>query len=131
MRQLALDEGDLYVVSGPAFIGADVQRIGNVLVPTHLWRAVYSSRQRRADAYVVANDTTREYSTVAIAQLEAMTGIDVLPSVAPKIYEAGMTLPSPKSARGGTKKGTAAVKEFTLQELSRSFIDAIERALRK
>ena len=37
-RQLALDEGEIYVVSGPAFIGADIKRIGNVLVPTHVWK---------------------------------------------------------------------------------------------
>ena len=130
VRQLALEEGEIYVVSGPAFVGSDVQRIGNVLVPTHLWKVVYSPRQRRAGAYVITNDTTREYSAVSIAQLEAMTGIDALPGMAPKIREAGMNLPRPKSARGGKKKG-AAESEFTLRELSRSFIDAIERTLRK
>ena len=133
VRQLALDEGELYVVTGPAFIGANVQRIGNVLVPSHLWKAVYSPRQRRAGAYVVTNDATREYSTISIAQLETMTGIDALPGVSPKFREAGMNLPRPKSTRGGKKKGKegGAEAEFTLRELSRSFIDAIERTLRK
>lgn len=51
-RQLALNEGEVYVVSGPAFLGADLQRIGNVLVPTHLWKVLYSPKQKRAGAYL-------------------------------------------------------------------------------
>lgn len=47
-RQLALNEGEVYVVSGPAFLGNDLQRIGNVLVPTHLWKVLYSPKQQRA-----------------------------------------------------------------------------------
>ena len=37
-RQLAMEEGDVDVVSGPAFVGSDIQRVGNVLVPTRLWK---------------------------------------------------------------------------------------------
>ena len=55
-RQMALSEGEVYVVSGPAFIGNDLQRIGNVLVPTHLWKVLYSPKQQRAGAYVITND---------------------------------------------------------------------------
>jgi len=58
-RQLALSEGKVYVVSGPAFVGSDLQRIGNVLVPTHLWKVLYSPAQHRAGAYVITNDDTR------------------------------------------------------------------------
>ena len=36
VRKMAKQEGDLYVVTGPAFLGADLKKIGNVLVPTHL-----------------------------------------------------------------------------------------------
>ena len=49
-RQLAMDEGEVYVVSGPAFIGNDLQRIGNVLVPTHIRKMLYSPKQQRAGA---------------------------------------------------------------------------------
>lgn len=50
-RQLATSEGELYVVSGPAFIGSDIKQVGNVLVPTHLWKVLYSPAQRKAGAY--------------------------------------------------------------------------------
>ena len=41
-RQLATSEGELYVVSGPTFIGSDIKQVGNVLVPTHLWKVLYN-----------------------------------------------------------------------------------------
>ena len=34
-RQLAMDEGEVYVVSGPAVIGNELQRVSHVLVSTH------------------------------------------------------------------------------------------------
>ena len=37
-RELALSEGELYVISGPAFIGNNIKHIGRVLVPTHSWK---------------------------------------------------------------------------------------------
>ena len=43
--QLAKREGELYVISGPAFIGGRLKKIGNVVVPTHLWKVVYSPLQ--------------------------------------------------------------------------------------
>ena len=42
--QLTSSEGELYVVSGPAFIVSDLKRILNVLVFTHLWKVCCSRR---------------------------------------------------------------------------------------
>ena len=78
-RQLAINEGEVYVVSGPAFIGSDIQRVGNVLVPTHIWKVLYSPKQQRAGAYLVTNDETREYSAVTVSDLEKMIGVSLLP----------------------------------------------------
>src|SRR3954453_6820452 len=46
VRDLALREGELYVVTGPAFHGQQLQSIGpdGVLVPSATWKAVYSPR---------------------------------------------------------------------------------------
>ncbi|MEP6559172.1 MAG: DNA/RNA non-specific endonuclease, partial [Burkholderiales bacterium] len=130
VRQLAIDEGELYVVTGPAFIGSDVQRIGRVLVPTYLWKVVYSPRQRKAGAYLITNDATKEYSAVSVAQLEAMVGIDALPGLASKIRDSAMTLPKPKSVRGSKRKAPQE-DEFNLRELSRGLLDAVECMFRK
>ena len=126
-RQLALDEGEVYVVSGPAFIGSDIQRIGNVLVPTHLWKVLYSPAQKRAGAYVITNDDTRTFSSGTVSDLEKMIGVGLLPGLSRKVRDSGMDLPKPSSQRG-TKKKSKAEEKFTLRDFSRSIIDAIKRA---
>lgn len=126
-RQLAINEGEVYVVSGPAFIGSDIQRVGNVMVPTHIWKVLYSPKQQRAGAYVVTNDDTREYSAVTVSDLEKMIGVSLLPGLSQKVRDSGMDLPKPNSQRGKKKKSKAE-EEFTLRDFSRSIIDAIKRA---
>ena len=44
VRRLAKSDGEVYVISGPAFLGTELQQIGNVLVPTHLFKVVYRPR---------------------------------------------------------------------------------------
>ena len=127
-RQLALDEGEVYVVSGPAFMGSDIQRIGNVLVPTHLWKVIYSPVQKRAGAYVITNDDTRTYSSITISELEKMVGVSPLPGLSQQIRDNGMELPKPSSQRGGKKRKGPADDEFILRDFGRSVIDAINRA---
>jgi endonuclease G len=127
-RQLALSEGEVYVVSGPAFIGSDIQRIGNVLVPTHLWKVLYSPAQRRAGAYVITNDDTRTYSSISVSALEKMIGVSLLPGLSRKVRDSGMALPQPASRHAGTKRRRQTTDEFTLRDFTRSLIDAIKRA---
>jgi endonuclease G len=129
-RQLALDEGEVYVVSGPAYLGGDLQRIGNVLVPTHLWKVLYSPAQQRAGAYLVTNDKSRAYSSVTVSDLEKMIGVSLLPGLPQEVRDRGMELPKP-AAQHGRKKRTRqspAEDDFTLRDFSRSVIDAIKRA---
>src|SRR5659263_710695 len=121
-------EGEVYVVSGPAFIGNDIQRIGNVLVPTQLWKVLYSPAQRRAGAYVITNDDTHTYSSVTVSDLEKMIGVSLLPGLSQKIRDGGMELPKPVSQSGGNRRKSQAVDEFALRDFSRSIISAISRA---
>lgn len=125
-RQLAKDEDELYVVSGPAFVGSDVGQIGRgVLVPTHMWKAVYSPKQQRAGAYLVSNDKTREYSVLSIAELQKLAGIDPLPALPAQAREQAMNLPKPLAQHGGRKAGNKAQEEeeFTLRDASRLLLD--------
>lgn len=126
-RQLAINEGEVYVISGPAFIGSDIQRVGNVLVPTHIWKVLYSPKHQRAGAYLITNDDTREYSTVTVSDLEKMIGVSLLPGLSQKVRDGGMDLPKPSSQRGKKQKRKVE-EEFTLRDFSRSVIDAIKRA---
>ena len=126
-RQLATSEGELYVVSGPAFLGGDIKKIGNVLVPTHLWKVLYSPMQLRAGAYLITNDETRAYSTVTVSDLEKMIGVSLLPGLPQRIRDAGMNLPKPTSTRGKKRKSQAE-EEFLLRDLGKIIMDAINRA---
>ena len=139
VRQLATREGELYVITGPAFIGNNIQQIGRVLVPTHIWKVVYSPVQQRAGAYLITNDETSGYAAVTVTDLEKFVGIELLPGLSQQIRDAGMDLPRPNSARGKKSRskegqpagaGTGVEEEFTLKDFSRSILDAIERAIK-
>ena len=81
VRKMAKKEGDLYVITGPAFIGGNLRKVGRVIVPSHLYKAVYSPRQRAGAAYFIENVDTKQYEMLSIAQLEDRIGIDLLPSL--------------------------------------------------
>lgn len=135
VRQLAIDEGDLYVVSGPAFLGSNIQKKGNVLVPTHIWKMVYSPQQRKAGAYLITNDETTEYSVLTVSNLEKLVGIQTLPAASQNIRDAAMQLPKPTSSHGRKKKkkrneNNQNEDEFILKEFS-GIIKEIEKAVIK
>ena len=97
-RKLALQEGELYVITGPIFEGSSIQRINaRVLVPTHVFKVIYDPVRREAAAYVAPNVGGSEYQTVSLAELERRAGIDLLPSADARIKEAKMDLPEPTS----------------------------------
>ncbi|MDQ3059541.1 MAG: DNA/RNA non-specific endonuclease [Pseudomonadota bacterium] len=103
-RGLATGEGELYVITGPAFIGSKLKKIGNVLVPTHLWKVIYSPAQKRAGAYLVKNEDTQDYEALTVAQLEKKIGVSLLPGMPQKIRDAGMALPEPAASSGPRPK---------------------------
>ena len=107
VRKLAQKEGDLYVLTGPAFIGGDLQRVGNVLVPTHLYKLVYSPRQQAGAAFFIANRGDAQYETLSIAALESRIGINLLPSLSAERKQAMLRLPKVK-ARKERKEGSQA-----------------------
>ena len=94
VRKQARKEGDLYVITGPAFIGRALQKVGNVLVPTHLYKLVYSPRQRAGGAYFVENRADAQYEVLSVAELESRIGIDLLPSLSAGEKEAMLPLPN-------------------------------------
>ena len=84
------------VITGPAFLGADLRKVGTVLVPSHLSKVVSSPRQRAGAAYFVENKADVMYVTMSVAQLEAKIGINLLPSLSARQKETMLRLPSPK-----------------------------------
>src|SRR3954468_12984499 len=96
-RGLARTSGELYVVSGPFFQGATLRRLrGRVLVPTHIFKAVYAPKRNQAAAYLVENGDGDQWRSVSIAELQQITGIDPFPELAPAVKDHAMELPEPK-----------------------------------
>jgi endonuclease G len=97
VRQLTLEQGEVYVVTGPVFSGDNLQRIGGaVMVPT---QAVYVPSQGAAGAYVVDNVAAAKPRMISIKDLQELTGIDVFPGVSAEVKERALPLPKPQTYR--------------------------------
>jgi endonuclease G len=101
VRKMAKKEGRLYVITGPAFLGTKLRKVGNVLVPTHLYKVVYSPRQQRAAAYFTENRANADIQVVPVAELERIVGIEFLPSLTPQQKERMLSLPKIRQKKKG------------------------------
>ena len=99
VRKMAKKEGTLYVITGPAFIGPRLRKVGNVLVPTHLYKVVYSPKQRAGGAWLSENSARDELEAMSIAQLEKRIGIDLLPSLTGREKAVMLRLPKVGKAK--------------------------------
>jgi endonuclease G len=104
VRKMAQKEGALYVITGPAFLGANLHKVGNVLVPSHLFKLVYSPRQGAGAAWFMPNQPNGDVQPISIAQLEANIGIDLLPSLSRQQKEVMLRLPRIRPSRGGRER---------------------------
>ena len=67
-----------------------------MLVPTHIFKAVYDPKRNQAAAYLVENADGDQWRSVSIAELQQITGIDPFPGLAPSVKDHAMALPEPK-----------------------------------
>ena len=93
-RDMAMQRGELFVVSGAIFAGASLQRSPG-LVPTSYFKAVYDANTGESGAYWVANDANRNYKMLSIAELTPMAGVDPFPSISDSSKNSRMPLPQP------------------------------------
>ncbi|QNA89085.1 DNA/RNA non-specific endonuclease [Massilia sp. Dwa41.01b] len=93
VRKMAKKEGQLYVITGPAFLGTNLRKVGKVLVPTHLYKVVYSPRQRAAAAWFTENRANADIQVIPVAELERIVGIEFLPSLTRAQKERMLNLP--------------------------------------
>lgn len=98
-RGLARQYGEVYVVTGPAFIGKSLNRLnGRVIVPSHVYKAVYVPGAQQAGVWWASNSGTgREYEVISLSELSKRTGIDVFPSLPEEVKENTAKLPAPKA----------------------------------
>ena len=96
VRTWAVRAGELYVVTGPVFQGADLQALhGRVLVPTLIYKAVYDPGWNRAGVYLVRNADDSDYAAISVDQLTRLTGIDIFPGIPADVKARVTTLPAP------------------------------------
>jgi len=102
VRRYATRHGSVYVVTGVIFSGGSVRQIGGgVLVPTQMFKAILDPATGEAGAYLIGNDGGKGWRGVSVEDLQALSGIDVFPGLAPAARMRAMTLPDPH-ASGGT-----------------------------
>ena len=108
VRDLAVRDGALFVVTGPLFEGANLQALkGRVLIPTSTFKAVDDPSQGWAGAYVCTNTDAPACRTVSIDQLRQISGVDVFPALPQSIKAAGAPLPEPLM-RGSARRRARA-----------------------
>jgi endonuclease G, mitochondrial len=110
-RKLVSANGEGYIVTGPAFIvnqtmdgqtyGSNLKSIGrnNVIVPTHMWKALFIPSRNIMGVYWAKNDDSLTYEVISVNTLVNRTGIDPFPSVSQTnpIRQQPSALPKPQS----------------------------------
>ncbi len=102
VRHLAEREGELFVVTGPAFHGETLGTIGpdKVFVPSSTWKAVYDPVAGGAGVYVCKNlEQPPTCTQVTVATLIRVVGIDPFPSLTSTIKATRFALPAPEASR--------------------------------
>lgn len=82
-----------YILTGPVYLGDRVGQVGQVLVPTYVYKAVYYPQLKLASAYLAPNDESGDLQIISIAELEQMIGINLLPMVSERIKQTLVNLP--------------------------------------
>ena len=99
-RNTAVTDGEVYVVTGPLYQGADIAVLqGRVYVPTGIWKAVYDPIPAIAGAYVVDNKLGWDYRRISINELTKLTGVDPFPGLPAAVKAAAADLPPPTRGR--------------------------------
>jgi endonuclease G len=96
VRNLAVKDGEVYVVTGPV-IPDGPQRLGGVVdVPSHSWKAVYDPKSGAA-AYLCQNTDMPVCSEESVAALQI--GFDPFPGLPADVKATAITPPQP--TKGG------------------------------
>jgi endonuclease G len=114
VRELAVREGEAWVLTGPVFQGSSLQRLnGRVLVPTSLYKAVYLPARHAVAAYVAPNGPGMEWQAVSLAALRDLAGIDAFPGLPSEVAARAMPLPEPRphDVRGSCERAGTVVAE--------------------
>ena len=94
-----------YVITGPAFLSGELKQVGQVLVPTHVFKAIYFPQLNLAGAYFAPNDQSGQVDVVSINELEQTLGVNLFPSMSAAL-KANRTM-LPLNAKQASKTATS------------------------
>lgn len=118
---------DVYVVTGPIFAGQKIQTIGNgVFVPSVVFKAVYYPKTGVIGAYYAPNNNSLQVNVVSVCQIEALTGINIFPTLSEatkrKVYDLPESTADVKANRTpaylSTDTKSNCAQEVTPEELT-------------
>jgi endonuclease G len=97
VRAMTTRYGETYVVTGPIFEGATIQRLnGKVAIPTKLFKAFYVPSQDMVGVYVTRNAAGDQVWSMSLDQLRHLSGIDPFPSLPTEVKVRVGQLPTPR-----------------------------------
>ncbi|WP_338665097.1 DNA/RNA non-specific endonuclease [Pararoseomonas sp. SCSIO 73927] len=97
VRELAMEEGEVWVLTGPVFEGTTLQRLnGRVLVPTLLYKAIYLPGRGEAGVYLAHNAPGLAWRAVSLDGLREVAGLDAFPALPAAVKARAMELPEPR-----------------------------------
>jgi endonuclease G len=96
VRSMVKNGGDLYVISGPLYLGGTLKRLnGRVFVPTNMFKIVYDPATKRGAAYYVKNEQGNEWQVLSISEVEKLAGINFFPNLSFSAKQSKLKLPDP------------------------------------
>lgn len=85
-REMAENDGELYVVSGPIFTGSNINMLrGRVAIPDMLFKAIYNPVSNSAGVYIVRNEPGQAWMEISLAELEPLAHIRPFPTLPDQI----------------------------------------------
>lgn len=100
VRTLVKNEGEAFIVTGPVFKGDQLQSLhGRIVVPTHIFKAVYVPSTNEAFAYLTPNDNSLKWEIISVTELKELVGIDVFPELNENIKWMRGEGPAPEKAK--------------------------------
>jgi len=105
VHEIAEQDDEVYVVTGPGFDAFPQLLAGRIAIPTTTWKAIYIPTTGVVIAFVATNQADTTCTIVTIAELTAMTGIDPFPSLLAlvKAKRPDFTLPAGMQVRAGQR----------------------------
>lgn len=81
-RYLAIQHGEVYVITGTAFSTNPVKLLKNrVFIPSHLFKIIYIPSINQAIVYYAPNDDSQFVETISLAELNQRIHFDVMPTL--------------------------------------------------